>query len=157
MVNLCFLLFFQGKWEGNSVMTGFQHVPFNTADSYNTLAALIYSALEIAGLPAHYHSIGSMRPGAEIEVDTGDDDAGGVYVIWRPSEQLSLAAAEQVRQGKLSDPVIEHSGSVKLVMRDAIITILASAGFSLQPSTDDMRPLAIQVRSGPAGASELLN
>jgi hypothetical protein len=138
-------------------MTGFQHVSLSTEESYNTIATLVYSALEVAGLPAHYHSMGSMMPGAEIEVDTGDDEAGGVHVVWRPSKQLSLAAIELIRQGKLSDPVIEHSGSVKLVMRDAIIAILASAGFTLQPSTDDMRPLAILVKSGPADASKLTN
>jgi hypothetical protein len=138
-------------------MTDFQHVSLSTEESYNTLATLVHSALEVAGLPTHYHSMGSMMPGAEIEVDTGDDNAGGVHVIWRPSKELSMAAVERIRQGKLNDPVIEHSGSVKLFMRDAIIAILASAGFSLQPSTDDMRPLAILVNSGPPDANESSN
>jgi hypothetical protein len=113
------------------------------------LAGGVLVELQLAGLPTSLISDAAFSVGAEIEVDPGDDEAGGVFVTWRPDERLSGAAAESVRNGRFDDAVVQHSGSVALFMRNAIIEILKSAGFSVEPSMDDMRPLSAHVISAP--------
>jgi hypothetical protein len=133
-------------------MSRIGQVSDDVKELFKDLAEITYSTLELAGLPVHYSSESSLLPGAEIGIDTGDDDAGGVYVLWRPSEQLSLAAAELVRRGAASDPTVNRSGSIKLLMKDTISVILESEGFSIDRSPNDMQPLAIRVMSAPRAA-----
>lgn len=109
-------------------------------------------ALRMAGLPAFQFGKNESAVGAEIEIDVGSDEAGGVFVAWRPDGQLSQLAAESVRNGQLSHPSIRQAGMISKTMRDAIIAILNSAGFAAEKSEDDMRPLSLRVVSGPSRA-----
>ncbi|GGX36694.1 hypothetical protein [Streptomyces noursei] len=111
----------------------------------NALADKVRRELELAGIATFRQENAGERAGAEIEVDLGADSAGGVFVSWNPHPSLSQAAADGVRNGQLQVPAIRHSGAVVSHMRDAMIGILASAGFRADIADDDMRPLAIRV------------
>ncbi|WP_370128158.1 hypothetical protein [Streptacidiphilus sp. EB103A] len=113
--------------------------------SRNKLADHVCRELQLAGIPA-FRMVEVVGPaGAEVEVDAGDDEAGGVFVSWRPDPTLSQSVAESVLRRELEAPVIRHSGTVASHMRDAIVGILNSAGFQAEVANDDMRPMAIQV------------
>lgn len=130
-------------------MTEFEHVSKEVRDGWLRLADEVCAELQLAGLPASRVVGAAMSVGAEVEVDTGDDEAGGVFVSWRPGAQLSGAAAEGVRSGRFDDPAVLHSGSVAREMYGALLGILKSAGYTVEPSDDDMRPFAVRVVSGP--------
>ncbi|MFG3002249.1 hypothetical protein [Streptomyces sp. NPDC048340] len=132
-------------------MSEFERVEGTVEAALNMLADQVADELELAGLSVLKG--GNADAGAEIEVDAGEDEAGGVYVTWCPGSQLSLAAAVAVQQGRFDEPMIQHSGTVKRIMLDAISAILQSSRFSVEQSTDDMRPLAIRVTSSAAGSA----
>jgi hypothetical protein len=130
-------------------MSGFERVSGAEQASWQRIAEQAREALHMAGLPAFHFGNNERAGGAEIEIDLGDDAAGGVFVAWRPDGRLSQLAAESVRSGQLSHPAIRQAGTVSQIMRDAIILILGSAGFAAEVSDDDMRPLSVRVLSGP--------
>ncbi|WP_455362300.1 hypothetical protein [Streptomyces sp. SYSU K21746] len=136
-------------------MTEFERVEGGVAAALKILADQVAQDLELAGLSVLKEGEGGV--GAEIEVDAGADEAGGVYVSWCPDSRLSLEAAVAVQQGRFDEPAVQHSGAVKRIMRDAISVILQSSGFGVEQSTDDMRPLAIRVISSPVGASRQIH
>jgi hypothetical protein len=88
-------------------------------------------------------------PGFDIEVDLGDDEAGGVFVTWHADSSITQAAVQSVAQGRLDDAVVQRSGVMSQAMRDAMIAILNAGGFIAVLSDDDMRPLALRVVSSP--------
>ncbi|MGY3056761.1 hypothetical protein ACVWZD_001006 [Streptomyces sp. TE3672] len=133
-------------------MAEFERVEGAVEAALNLLADQVADELELAGLSVLKD--GNAGTGAEIEVDAGADEAGGVYVTWHPESRLSSAAAVAVQQGRFDEPVIQHSGTVKRIMRDAISAILQSSRFSVEQSTDDMRPLAIRVTSSTVSAAQ---
>jgi hypothetical protein len=125
----------------------FEEVSGPEREAREKLADAAREDLTLAGLPVRD---GPEGPGAEFEVDFGDDDAGGVWVSWNPDERWTRASSESMLAGRLDDPVIERSGRVTEIMRDAMIAILAQAGYAVEPSDDDMRPLALRVNAGPS-------
>lgn len=132
-------------------MAGFERATGEAEASRRALAELVSAEIRRAGLPVVSEE--DEGPGAEIEVDVGEDDAGGVYVTWRPLEELAGAAALSVQQGRPDDPSVRHAGVVKTALRDAVLAVLSSAGFEAERSVDDMRPLALRVISAPAGTA----
>jgi hypothetical protein len=130
-------------------MSGFERASGADQASWQRIAEEAREALHMAGLPAFQFGEIEGGAGAEIEIDLGDDAAGGVFVAWRPDGRLLQLAAESVRSGQLSHPAIRQAGTISQIMRDAIILILGSAGFVVEVSDDDMRPLSIRVTSGP--------
>lgn len=126
----------------HSVLT-FVRVSDDEARGRRRTAARVAQELQRAGLPV---ARDSESAGAVIEVDQGADDAGGVYVTWNPSADLATAAAAAVGRGDVDDPRIEHAGHVSLVMRRAVVELLAAAGFdAVMTEPDDTRPLAVRV------------
>jgi hypothetical protein len=136
----------------NNPMSGFEQVSEANQAAWRRVAEDAREALRMAGLPAFQFGQNQSAVGAEIEIDLGDDAAGGLFVAWRPDRQLSQLAAESVRNGQLNHPSIRQAGLVSKTMRDAIISILNSAGFTAEESGDDLRPLSLRVVSGPSHA-----
>ncbi|MEU2778443.1 hypothetical protein ABZ646_37595 [Streptomyces sp. NPDC007162] len=126
-------------------MSDFVNASDDVLADRNQLADQVCRELQLAGIPAFLMADAAGSVGAEVEVDAGDDEAGGVFVTWRPDPALSRAVAESVRNRELSAPVIRHSGAIVSHMRDAIIGILSSAGFRAGVADDDMRPMVIHV------------
>ncbi|MGV4926059.1 hypothetical protein K2224_17160 [Streptomyces sp. BHT-5-2] len=126
-------------------MVDYANVSDEVIANRNFLADKVHRELELAGIATLRQGDGEERAGAQIEVDLGDDSAGGVFVSWNPHPILSQAASDAVRKGQLQAPVIRHSGAVVSHVRDAITGILVSAGFRVDVADDDMRPLAVRV------------
>lgn len=126
-------------------MSDFVNAPDDVLANRSQLADQVCRELLLAGIPAFQMADAVGSAGAEVEVDAGDDEAGGVFVTWRPDPALSRAVAESVQNRELSAPVIQHSGAIASHMRDAIIGILSSAGFRVDVANDDMRPMVIRV------------
>lgn len=130
-------------------MSGIERVSDAVQGSLGAIADLAMEVLHMAGLNVFPSDRRGDEAGAEVEVDLGDDAAGGVYVVWHPDPRLVSRASESVMQEQFDDPVIEFSGSVSAAMKLAISAILVSAGFQTCEPSDDMRPLSIQVIAGP--------
>ncbi|MER5739699.1 hypothetical protein ABT117_29065 [Streptomyces sp. NPDC002262] len=130
----------------------FERVEGDDEAALQGLASQVAEELELAGLTVIRE--GDVDAGAEIEIDKGADEAGGVYVTWSPNSRLSLAAAVAVQQGRFDEPAIQHSGMVKRIMREAIFELLRSARFGVERSGDDMRPLSIRVTSSSVGSAQ---
>lgn len=126
-------------------MIEFDEVDDDAGRALDVLADQVLRSLEAAGLPAFRSGGGEDASGAEIEVDRGDDAAGGVHVTWRPAAQLVDDAGDALLQGRLSDHAIQRSGAIKFAMKDAIGSVLTVFGFVVDDSEDDMRPASIRV------------
>jgi len=124
----------------------FKHVDSQAAERLRHLADRVRVTLVSAGIPAFGIMDRDPRGGAAVDVDTGDDEGGGVYIRWTVSKELadeinSLLLAEQ-----LSDERIQYSGKVSAAMQDAMIAILNAGGLSARPTASDgMRPLEVSV------------
>lgn len=117
----------------------------DTLDSWNVLADKVREKLAEAGLPILEEETVINIGGVAVEVDTGDDDAGGVFVHWEPSPSLADLAADAVAAGSFSHPAIGHSGVVAEAMCDAMASILRSSRIDAVKSTDDLRPFTLYV------------
>ncbi|MEU2243976.1 hypothetical protein ABZ572_31780 [Streptomyces sp. NPDC018338] len=103
---------------------------------WNDLADRVCGELARAGLPAHRgdRDAGPQnRPGADVHVDPLAD--GGVFVDWRTDEELTAAVVELFAKGiDYADPppVVRHHRDVHQFMQEALLGILASAGFQVE-------------------------
>ncbi|MCL8014550.1 hypothetical protein [Streptomyces sp. AS02] len=130
---------------------GFDHreAPENVIAERNALADRVCRELTLAGMPA-FRDDRDDQAGAQVEVDTGDDAAGGVFVDWRTDPTLRQAAFDSMQSGDYTAPAIRHDGAVCSHMQKAIIGILTSAGFQAEAAATfdgDLRPLSVRVAS----------
>ncbi|EFE78460.1 hypothetical protein K7395_05500 [Streptomyces filamentosus] len=106
-------------------------------------------ALVRAGLSAYRGNPGQDcdgRPGAHVRVDPLVD--GGVLVDWNTQAELAAAAVDLLERGV--DPSdlpleIRHFEAVQTCMRDAVLGILASAGFQVEKADAHSYGSAVQV------------
>ncbi|MGW1952422.1 hypothetical protein ACWCPI_06600 [Streptomyces sp. NPDC001920] len=127
-----------------------REAPEDVVAERTALADQVCRELALAGLPASREDRDD-QVGALVEIDTGDDAAGGVFVDWRPDPALTRAAMERMQKGEYRAPVIEHDGAVRAHMQKAITGILRSAGFRADAAADfdgDLRPLSVRVEPG---------
>jgi hypothetical protein len=131
-------------------MSGFERVDPEREQVLQELARDALDVLFSAGLPASVEAGDRTSAGVAVEIDPGDDEAGGVYLMWRPDDRLTNAAALAVLHGRADDPAIGRSAAFKAAMKDAILSILASSGFLVEESQDDLNPLSVRIlgRSG---------
>jgi hypothetical protein len=134
-------------------MPGFERVDLEREQALHELARGALEVLLSAGLPESTEAEEGPSAGIEVEVDVGDDEAGGVYLMWRPDDRLVSAAALAVLDGRLDDPAIRRSAGFRAVMKDAILSILASSGFIVEEAQDDLNPLAVRVLGRSRAAS----
>jgi hypothetical protein len=106
----------------------------------------VREALDLAGIPNHSEEDSPRPAGAEIGIDYGDDEAGGVFIDWRPADALSEAVRAATMAGQRDAPVIQQFMAVATAMRDAMIGVLQASSFEAVPVDDyAMRPPAIHV------------
>ncbi|MFD3880747.1 hypothetical protein [Streptomyces microflavus] len=115
-------------------------------DRREELADRACEELVQAGLPA---LLGSPQggPGVNVQVDPLAD--GGVLVEWSTQEELATAAVNLLEKGV--DPsnmphTIRHYETVQTCMRDAILQILASAGFRAERAEAHTYGSAVHIR-----------
>ncbi|MGW4461273.1 hypothetical protein [Micromonospora sp. NPDC004704] len=128
----------------------FTLVPAAVLDEWKHLAAQVRGVLAEAGLPVAAEGDDDYFAGVTVDVDPGDDEAGGVFVLWRPHRRLGNAVVVSVTEQRMDDPVLRHFGAIAEAMRQAIWSILDSAGFTVTDPHTDYRPLQLQVVDGPA-------
>lgn len=127
----------------------YREAPEDVIAERNALADEVCRELMLAGVPA-FREDRDDQAGAQVEVDTGDDAAGGVFVDWKPDPALRRAAVDSMQRGDQTAPVIRHDGAICSHMQKAIIGILTSAGFQADAAAafdGDMRPLSVRVTS----------
>jgi hypothetical protein len=110
------------------------------------LADAVRQELIRAGLPVS-DDPEDAAAGAQIEVDLGDDAVGGVFVTWRAGKVDVEAANRSLLDGGFDEAATRRPTVIATAMRDSMIAILEAAGFDAAPSDDDMRPLALRVRT----------
>ncbi|MFD6800805.1 hypothetical protein [Streptomyces cyaneofuscatus] len=128
---------------------GFDLPPKATRDVMNRrreLAEKACDALLQAGLPAFLEASQGV-PGAQIQVESLAD--GGVLVEWSTQESLAAAAVDILENGvdptNLPQP-IRHYETVQACMRDAVLRILASAGFHVERADAHTYGSAVHVK-----------
>lgn len=107
-------------------------------------------ALIRAGIPAYRENLDEHsggRPGAHVRVDPLAD--GGVLVDWNTQAELTAGAVDLLERGV--DPShlpreIRHFETVQTCMRDAVLGILASAGFQVEKVDAHSYGSAVQVK-----------
>ena len=113
------------------------------------IAADACEVLKYAGIPAYLRTEPLGPAGAEVEVDEANDEAGGVFINWRPSPDLLREVAERTENGQVDAKEIKIAVSISRHIRDAMVGILEEFGFSAIPLDDDsLRLPAIQILRG---------
>jgi hypothetical protein len=123
----------------------FEHVSADVQRLMEALAEAACREFLSAGLPAVVMPGTEPVAGVNIEIDTGADEAGGVFATWSPSEALDLAAADAVAHGRHDDPSIKHSGAICKAMADAMLVILVSSGFVARVGENEYMPFSIEI------------
>src|SRR5690349_15608444 len=106
------------------------------SDAWRALAERVRAVLDEAGIPNHSADDLPRPPGAEIEIDHGGDEMGGVFVDWRAGEALHSAVQEATMAGRADDPAIRQSMLISMSMRDAMIGVLRASGLNVVPVDD---------------------
>ncbi|WP_030317278.1 hypothetical protein [Streptomyces sp. NRRL B-3229] len=102
----------------------------------SALADKVCRELARAGFPVHRSDLGDGphgQPGAKVYATRHVD--GGVYVDWNTDAELSTAALDLFAEGidySNPPPVVRHHNTVVKTMQDALVGILASAGFQVE-------------------------
>jgi hypothetical protein len=129
--------------EAEAAMAAAKVTPMDRA-LRTDLADAVRLELRAAGLPVG-DATASGFTGAQLEVDLGGDAAGGVFVTWRAASLDVEAANRSLLDGGFDDTSQRRADATATIMRDAMIAVLAGAGFDVRPSDDVMRPLALRV------------
>jgi hypothetical protein len=129
------------------VAFGFQHVDDEAGQRLKDLADRVLAILTAAGIPASARENPGQDGGAVITVDTGADEAGGVYVAWQLPRAQHDELLSYLEAGLRSHPAVEYSFEVWRAMREAIMAILNAAGLTAARSEDhnDTDPLKVHV------------
>lgn len=126
---------------------GFEHVDDEAARRLRDLADRVRATLTTAGIPASASASPDPDGGAFIDVDTGADEAGGVYISWKLPAAQHDELLGYVQAGQPSHPRARYLLEVQRAMREAIMAILNAADLTAARSEDhnDMAPLAALV------------
>ncbi|MBY8876211.1 hypothetical protein [Actinacidiphila acidipaludis] len=128
----------------------FERVVTKEGAAFETLAWKVRNELAAAGLPVVWPGADpALVAGAEVDVDYGADAAGGVFVAWQASPRLQACSSRAFRLKQLDEPVLRHSHAVGAAMMQAMASVLASAGYSVEDARDDYRPQQLRVLAGP--------
>ncbi|NUR03088.1 MAG: hypothetical protein HOY79_43240 [Streptomyces sp.] len=103
--------------------------------------------LAAATLKSHGFSLAADEFGGFIvEIDAGDDEAGGVYIKWKSPTAVSSKVTELIRSQELKSPFLAQAAQYSSSMQKALANSLKLSGF-LVDLEDDMRPFGVRVIS----------
>ena len=127
-----------------------KRVDAQTPSGWERVASAVRSELAAAGLQVVVPGLApKLAVGADVTIDPIDAAAGGVFIEWRASLQLTACAVTALRHERTNDPALRHNGVVQEAMAQAAALILSSAGFSVKDAEDEHRPFALKVTAGP--------
>ncbi|WP_431992079.1 hypothetical protein [Streptomyces albogriseolus] len=116
------------------------HMSEETLRDIRELAELTTMTLKSHGFSPAFGDFG----GFSVEIDAGDDEAGGVYITWKLPNLISSKVKELIRSQELQSPflarVAQHSSDMQKTLADS----LQLSGFLIEVA-DDMRPFGIRV------------
>jgi hypothetical protein len=128
----------------------FERVSADERAGMDVLASRVRDELAAAGLPVLAPGMDpALLGGAEVEVDDGDDAAGGVFVGWWASPRLRACTGRAIRLRELNDPLRRHSSEIAAAMMQAMAAVLSSAGFTVEDANDEYRSHQLRVVRGP--------
>ncbi|MFF4544264.1 hypothetical protein [Streptomyces sp. NPDC001435] len=129
---------------------GYRQADAETLRRWEAWASEARTQLAAAGLPVEPHGLDpAVGAGAVVEVDPGADEAGGVYVSWRPAPVLRVAAMRCAMEQRPEDPVLGHIGAIDSAMTEAIRAVLTAGGFDIGDSPNDFAEGAVYVIGPP--------
>lgn len=85
--------------------------------------------------------------GFVVELDAGDDGAGGVYVSWKNPSSVSSKVGEMIRNKELESPFLAQAARFSSEIQQVLASSLSLRGFLVELE-DDMRPFGVRVISG---------
>jgi hypothetical protein len=128
----------------------FERVSDDERAGMEVLASRVRNELAAAGLPVLAGLNPVLAGGAEVIIDDGADAECGVYAGWSASPRLRACAQRAFGLRQLDNPLLRHSRQVAEAMVQAMASILTSAGFTVEHSTDDYRTTnPLRVADGP--------
>lgn len=98
-------------------MSYFERVDETTLAAWNQLAARLREDLAAAGFTLFDQA---STTGVEVEVDPGNDPAGGIFVRWSVSPTLMERIHPAVVRGDHDDPALHHFGVIQKAMEEAL-------------------------------------
>jgi hypothetical protein len=126
-------------------MAGYQQMSGERIRQLEEIAQLAEASLTRYGFRATEIADNSGLGGATVEVDTGDDESGGVYVHWEIPRDLNDECIRLAFAGDLTHPLREQMRTIRDLMFDVIMSALSSDGFEVVPSDNDMNPGAMRI------------
>ena len=126
-------------------MSSYEKVDAGRAAVLEDVALRVIEVLQGAGFSAS----SSRRPGAVVQVDLGDDSAGGVYVTWRAADAVEGRVIDCVMRGQTNDPAIDELAELRLVMQKALFAVLSARGFVVADSNNDLSANSVVVTGAP--------
>lgn len=143
------------RGRGVDMVDGYRQVSEAVVAERLRLASSVASILNEAGLPVMIDHGRACSGGAVVEVDRGDDAAGGVYVSWQPDVSLTERNNSHLLTGDLDHVDIAFSGRVCESMMEAMLAILRYRGVDAAAASDDLRPHTLRVSAHGAALSRL--
>lgn len=113
-----------------------------TLQGIRQLAELTRAALISHGFSPATGELG----GFAVEIDAGDDEAGGVYIKWKSPISVSLKLTELIRSPEMESPFLAQVAQYSSGMQKALADSLKLSGFLVELE-NDVRPFGIRVIS----------
>ncbi|WP_433606473.1 hypothetical protein ACQP2P_30125 [Dactylosporangium sp. CA-139114] len=104
---------------------------------WRELARQVRDALEHAGIPPHLTDDYPGSAGARVDVDCGNDEMGGVFVVWNPGAVLTQQIIESTMEHRADDPAQQLFLSITTAMREAMLVVLRASRFDVV-AVDDL-------------------
>lgn len=131
-------------------MADFGHVSEPEAEKLYRIARRAKASLRNFGFRANNPPDTSDVGGAVVEVDTGDDPAGGVHVRWSLPKSVNEEVVRHVVAGEVEHPSIAQAEAISDLMSQVIVAVLVADGFDARISDDGMNAGFIDILSAPS-------
>jgi hypothetical protein len=105
--------------------------------SWRQLAHQVREALEYAGIPTHLADDQPRPAGAQLDIDCGNDEMGGVFVVWNTGADLTQKLIELTTEHRQDQPSEHLLLSITKAMREAMLTVLRAFRFDVV-AVDDL-------------------
>ena len=132
------------------------HLPPDGVEGLSRLADDVVRTLTQAGLPAwREEEVRQESGGAQVVIDTVDDESGGVLVTWYLHPTLKASVQASIEEGNFLDPDVAFAAGTMEVFRKALLELLERAKFDVVEAPDISGAQALVRRSlpqSPAGS-----
>ncbi|THV30162.1 hypothetical protein [Glycomyces paridis] len=121
------------------------HVPPEVTAAMRGAESALRAVFGEHGVPVSGPYDRGRGPGVQIEVDTVDDPAQGVYVGWYVGSAAAKAAVAALALRRSDDLAIRVHGERTVEGLATVRAVLAEAGVRFEEVEDDYRPFTVRV------------